>query len=133
MKHLLLIAVLFLITSSLGMAQSGKKIGRLEYGKPTLESNSFAGYNKDHQLAWKWKIDCDTIEIAEPLQIHYIKVGTEVYQIVPHGATIEKSVSLLRFYPQPFYTPYQGTFTPTNTPSGSGATDVTDSIKSIFK
>lgn len=32
----------------------------------------------------------DTLFLTEPLQIHFIKIGTEVYQIVQHPVTIEK-------------------------------------------
>lgn len=31
----------------------------------------------------------DTITIVEPLQVHFIKIGNQVYQLVPHATTID--------------------------------------------
>jgi hypothetical protein len=35
------------------------------------------------------KMESDTIEINLPLKIHFIKIGTQVYQIIEHDPTIE--------------------------------------------
>ena len=43
-------------------------------------------------IAASIKSGSDTIEIFEPLQIHYIKIGKEVYRIVQHDPTIEKVI-----------------------------------------
>lgn len=70
-------------------------------------------------------ISNDTVVIYEPLLIHYIKIGNEFYQLVPHNTTIEKAPQQLLFWDRPIYTipndsinrifslPNGGTFTPT--------------------
>lgn len=83
MKYIL-IAVLFLITGSKGMAQ----IDTTHF--TVVKSSSIW---KSARTVVYWKTGSDTIEITEPLQIHYIKIGNDVYQLIPHNTTIERAIA----------------------------------------
>jgi hypothetical protein len=72
MKYML-IAVLFLITGSKGIAQM-----------------KFATLGKPHPVAARLENNSDTLEIMLPLQVHFIRIGKAVYRIVEHEPTIEK-------------------------------------------
>lgn len=78
-----IMAVLLLITVSKGMAQTNVK-------KNDAYAIQFNTTGKFTPIGAMIKNGSDTLEIFEPLQFHFIKIGKEVYQIVPHNTTIEK-------------------------------------------
>jgi hypothetical protein len=82
MKYLL-ISILFLITGSKGVAQ-------IDTTHFTIKKSSTIS-KADSRMILYWQTGSDTIEIIEPLQIHYIKIGKDVYQLVEHNTTIEKA------------------------------------------
>lgn len=75
-----LFTLLFLTACIQGMGQTSPK----EY---YAKANSIFNYHIDQLVC---SINSDTLELVVPGQIHFIKIGTEVYQIVPHPVTIEE-------------------------------------------
>jgi hypothetical protein len=74
MRNILIIVILFLITSSSGIAQ-----GRITVSPDqTILSRKVLSVSKD------------TIILNEPLQIHYIKIGSFIYEINSPAPIIEQ-------------------------------------------
>lgn len=99
-----IIAILFLITGSKGIAQTGTTITELaahaaiSSGQPSIQYNSngsqslhfYESGSHKWQTAAIIKNGSDTIEVMVPLRVHFIKIGNTVYQIVSHDPTIEE-------------------------------------------
>lgn len=91
------------------------------FGLLFLSLNSRAQSKKDTADKWKFAISStgeykpaamiknhsDTLEVYEPLQFHFIKIGNDVYELIPHNTTIEKVPPLPLFRGL-----WQGTLTP---------------------
>ena len=95
----IIFSVLLLITASSGMAQSKEKT-----------EHSFV-----NQVDAILNTSRDTLTITAESRIKFIKIGDQVYQIVPHPTTIEKvePSPASRIFGNPMFTFPQGTITPT--------------------